>query len=403
MDPAFLTALLLLACSAILSGAEASLFSLGARGGAVAVLPGSARALLHERASVLATILLANLMANLAFFAAVHSWSEGMGEGRAAAANLGALLLLIVFGEIMPKVLGNRLPLTVGRLFLPPVRGLHLLLGPPLRPIAASMVPRSPGAEPLAPEDAEALLRGEEAMDLAPEERALVRHVLELGKLRAGALRVPLARIVQVPADEPLGLARRRMERANTVYALVLDARGEVIGALDLTLNRAGARAADALVRVPILPEVAPATNGIGLLRDSGAPFLLLVDEYGQASGVVPRGRWADTLLDRLPRLGGSSVLRELGPGRFQADATLALHDFEDRFGAPGEIDVRIETLGGLLSDRLGRVAREGDHLVFDGPGFRGEIWVTRADETGPELLEIRVRPEEPDAAGGGT
>jgi len=402
MDPAFLTALLLLAGSAVLNGAEAALFSLGVRGGSPAALPGAARALLTERASVLATILLANLMANLAFFAAVHSWSSDMGEGRTALVNLSALLLLIVFGEIMPKVLGNRQPLAVGRLFLPPVRAAHLVLGPLLRPIAARMVPRTGGAEPLAPEDAEALLRGEEAMDLAPDERALVRHVLELGKLRAGALRVPLARIVRVPAEEPLGLARRRLERANTVHALVVDARGEVIGALDLTLGRGGARALDAMVRVPILPEVAPATNGIGLLRDSGAPFLLLVDEYGQASGVVPRGRWADTLLDRLPRLGGSSVLREISPGRFQADAALALHDFEDRFGAPGEIDVRIETLGGLLSDRLGRVAREGDHLVFDGSGFRGEIWVTRADETGPELLEIRVAPD-PGAAGGGT
>jgi CBS domain containing-hemolysin-like protein len=288
----------------------------------------------------------------------------------------------------------------VGSLLLPPVRWTHLLFGPLLRPISSRMVPRAPAAAPLGPEEAEALLRGEDAMDLAPDERTLVRHVLELGKLRSGALRVPLARIVQVPAEEPLGLARRRMERAGVVHALVTDARGEVIGALDLSLAPRGARAVDAMIRVPILPEVAPATNGIGLLRDSGAPFLLLVDEYGQASGVVPRGRWADTLLDRLPKFGGSSVLREISPGRFQADATLALHDFEDRFGAPGDIDVRVETLGGLLSDRLGRVAREGDRLTFDGPGFRGEIWVTRADETGPEMLEIWVNAANPDEEG---
>lgn len=400
MDPALLTALALLSCSAILAGAEAALFSLGVRGGPPADIPGTARAMLKDRVGVLATILLANLTVNLAFFAAIHTWSDDLEEGSVAAANLGALLLLIVFGEIAPKILGNRQPLALGRVLLPPVRWLHLLLGPLLRPIASRMVPRSAGAAPLGPEEAEALLRGEDALDLAPDERALVRHVLELGKLRSGALRVPLARIVQCPADEPLGLARRRMERAGVVHAVVLDGRGEVIGALDLSLAPRGARAADAMVKVPILPEVAPATNGIGLLRDSGAPFLLLVDEYGQASGVVPRGRWADTLLDRLPKVGGGTVLREISPGRFQADAALTLHDFEDRFGAPGEIDVRVETLGGLLSDRLGRVAREGDHLIFDGPGFRGDIWVTRADDTGAELLEIWVRPEAPDTEG---
>lgn len=83
------------------------------------------------------------------------------------------------------------------------------------------------------------------------------------------------------------------------------------------------------------------------------------------------------------------------------ADAALPLHDFEDRFGSPGATDVRVESLGGLVADRLGRVARVGDRLAFDGPGFVGEIRVAHADETGPETLEIWVRPPA-DGEGGG-
>lgn len=391
MDPALLLALALLACSVALNGAEASLFTLAARLGPEG-LPAGARALVADRGGVLMTILLANLLANLGFFAAVHAWSEGLPEGTGAAVEAAALGVLLLGSDLLPKMLGHRRPRLVGRLAFPLVRGLHAGLGPLLRPLAARIRPRPSSAEPISPEEAEALLRGEDPLGLPGEERALVRHVLELGKLRAGALRLPLARVELVPGAEPLGLARRRLEKAGATFGAVCDARGEVIGALDLTRAPRGARALDAMIRVPILPEVAPAANGVGLLRDSGAPFLLLVDEYGQASGVVPRGRWADTLLDRLPRSAGAPLLRELAPGRFLADAALPLHDFEDRFGTPGASDVRVESLGGLVSDRLGRVARAGDRLDFAGPGFRGQIWVARADETGPELLEIWVR-----------
>ncbi len=397
MELALPLALGLLAFSVALNGAEAALFTLAARVGPEG-LPASARALVKDRAGVLMTILLANLLATLAYFAAVHAWSDSFAEGVGASVEVGALVVLLVVADLLPKMLGHRRPRAIGSLAFPLVRGLHAVVGPLLRPLGERMRPRAGRAAPLSPQEAEALLRGEDPLGLPEDERALVRHVLELGKLRAGALRLPLTRVTLVPGAEPLGLARRRLEKAAVSYGAVTDGRGEVVGALDLTRAPRGARALDAMTRVPILPEVAPAANGIVLLRDSGAPFLLLVDEYGQASGIVPRGRWADTLLDRLPRGAGAPLLREAGPGRFLADAALPLHDFEDRFGSPGASDVRVESLGGLVSDRLGRVARAGDHLRFDGPGFVGEVWVARADETGPELLEIWVGGARPEA-----
>lgn len=393
VDPAFAAAAGLLVASAVFSGAEAALFTLAGRGAGAAGLPRAARALMQDRAGVLATILLANLVVNLAFFASVHVGSARLGDARSAAADAAALAAILLFGEILPKILAHRRPHGSARLLLPPVWLLHLLLGPAARAAARRFGPPPRAAEPLGPEEAEALLRGEDVEGLAPDERALVRHVLELGKLRAGALRLPLARMPRVPASEPLGLARRRLEREGAAHAAVVDERGEVVGALDLTRPLRGARAADACARVPILPEVAPAANGLGLLRDSGAPFLLLVDEYGQASGVIPRGRWADTLLDRLPRGGDGVAVRDLGGGRYLVDAALPLHDFEDRFGDPGARDVRVDTIGGLVADRLGRVAAAGDHLRLESEGFACDLWVAAASETGPETFELWLRP----------
>jgi putative hemolysin len=392
VDPTLLGAGALLFASASFSGAEAALFTLAGQRASATQLPSAALALLPERQAVLTTILFGNLVVNLAFFAAVHVGSEAFDDGPRAAVNVVALAAILLFGELLPKILAHRRPFAAARLLLPGVRLLHLLVGPASRAVARRIGPPARADQPLGPEEAEALLRGEEVSGLAEDERALVRHVLELGKLRAGALRVPLARVARVPASEPLGLARRRLEREGAAHAAVVDARGEVIGALDLTRGPRGARVADAMLRVPVLPEVAPAANGLGLLRDSGAPFLLLVDEYGEGSGIVPRGRWADTLLDRLPRGGTVAAIRDLGGGRFLLDATLPLHDFEDRFGDPGERDVRVDTIGGLLVDRLGRVPVAGDHLRLASPGFTGDLWVATASETGAETLELWLR-----------
>lgn len=399
MDPALWAAAGLLIGSATLSGSEAALFTLAGQGAGAAQLPRSARALLPVRNAVLTTILFGNLVFNLAFFAAVHVGSEHLADGPRAAVHAVALAAILLFGELVPKIIAHRRPFAAARLLLPPVQLLHFVIGPATRFVAQRISPPPRAEEPLGPEEAEALLRGEAVPGLDGDERALVRHVLELGKLRAGALRVPLARVARVLADEPLGLARRRLERDGAVHAVVADGRGEVIGALDLTRGPRGARVADAMVRVPVLPEVAPAANGLGMLRDSGAPFLLLVDEYGEGSGVIPRGRWADTLLDRLPRGGAGAAIRELGPGRFLLDATLPLHDFEDRFGDPGERDVRVDTIGGLLVDRLGRVPVAGDHLRLAGPGFAAELWVATASETGAETLELWLGPPASGAA----
>lgn len=390
LDPAFFASAGLLLGSATCSGAESALFTLAGRRAATAALPRAAQALMQDRSAVLTTILLTNLIINLAFFASVHAAAAELDAGTAAAWNVAALAAILLFGEILPKVVAHRHAVGAARVLLPPVLLLHAVFGPVTRVVARWGRPPPRAEAPLGPEEAEALLRGEPVAGLAEEERALVRHVLELGKLRAGALRLPLARVPRVPAGEPLGLARRRLEREGATYAAVVDSRGQVIGALDLTRAMRGARAADARVRVPVLPEVAPAANGLALLRDAGAPFLLLVDEYGEGSGVIPRGRWADTLLDRMPRGDAGAAIRALGDGRFLIDASLPLHDFEDRFGDPGPRDVRVDTIGGLFVDRLGRVAVAGDHLRLAGAGLDCELWVASASETGPETLELR-------------
>jgi CBS domain containing-hemolysin-like protein len=117
-----------------------------------------------------------------------------------------------------------------------------------------------------------------------------------------------------------------------------------------------------------------------------------LVDEYGDSAGIIQRGRWADTLLDRLPdqHAGHLPAIVPLGAGRFQVDASLPIHVFRERFGDPGEVDTRVDTLGGLMQERLGRVPEAGDTLRIGGYQSGVDVRVVRCQGNVPVEFEVR-------------
>jgi len=394
MSPLLLVAAGLLVGSATFSGAEAALFTLaGQRGGK---RPQVARRLLDDRSGALAVILLCNLGVNLSFFAAAQTWAAGLDATAQAAAGLGAVGAIVVFGEILPKLLAYRFPAGVGRVLLPPVWLGHLLLAPALRPLGRAVQPGA-DAMPLDSDQTRAVLRREAALE--GDEQVLIGQLLELGRLRAGALRAPLADLVRVRASAPLAEAVDALLVAGAVAGAVVDDAGDVVGILDRSRGLEGDTAAAAMRVVPIVPEVAPVANGVRLLRDSGAPFVLLVDEYGEAAGIIRRGRWADALLDRLPARHGNAAppLELLVDGTWLVDAALPLHVLEERLGVEAESDVRVDTIGGLVAERLGRLPEPGDIVVLPQDGARCTLTVLRAHETRPLQLALRLDAERDD------
>lgn len=392
----------LLAASATFSGAEAALFTLGTQGRRR--LPVWARPLLDQSVASLTIILFGNLLLNLSYFALATAWARELGGAQARWVEGGAILAIILGGEILPKVLAHRFPDGLGKFLLPPIVLLHHVFQRPAGWLGNHWARPATAARPLASAEVSGMLDNAELDILDAEAHGLMQQVLELGSLRAGAIRRPLHRVVQIQASDTLRDASAELERRKAAWAAVLDDRSEVCGILDLTRVPRGRLVRDAMQAVPILPELAPVAAGVPLLRARGAPFVLLVDEYGHGTGIIERGRWADTLLDRLPQAPGQSVssaVLELGSGRYVVDANLPLHDFRDRFGDLGEADPRTETLLGFAEERLGRLLGASDAFGFLGPGGRYDLKVIRCEAGRPVRFELqwhdkRAATEEP-------
>ncbi|MFQ5748824.1 MAG: CNNM domain-containing protein [Planctomycetota bacterium] len=391
MDATLPVLLFLLAASATFSGAEAALFTLAPdqpRSG-----KGVAPALLRDPSGALTVILLGNLLANLGFFAVLATATLPLPTGAAVIWSTGGLLGMILLGEILPKVVSNRFASRTAVYLLPPVWLLYCLLHPFLRRLGTRDPFRQVPPDPLDPAQADLLLEDQGEAILSREEKGLLQHLLELGHLRAGSVRRPLPETLRLAWDQPLDQACARVRAEGLAWAPVVDASGEIAAALDLTRNPRGRTAGEASLPVPLLPELAPLSAGVRLLRDSGLPFVSLVDEYGHSAGILERGCWADTLLDRLPHepSGRLAAIVPLGGGAFQVDASLPLHVFRERFGDPGDVDVRLDTLGGLVQERLGRVPRVGDRVRLG--GFYGgiDVRVIRCEGARPVELEVRT------------
>ena len=193
---------LLLLASGTFSGAEAALFTLSAQG--LKRVPKWARPLLEQSVSALTVILFGNLLLNLSYFALATAWASRLEPTEGALVEVFAILAIVLFGEILPKVLAHRYPDVLGSVLLPPIVLLHTVLQRPAAWLGNHWARPSRAAAPLASAEVHGILErtGEGMLDA--EERGLVQQVLELGSLRAGAVRRPLHKVAQVAASMPL-------------------------------------------------------------------------------------------------------------------------------------------------------------------------------------------------------
>ena len=131
-----------------------------------------------------------------------------------------------------------------------------------------------------------------------------------------------------------------------------------------------GAPELAALARPPLyVPENAKIQHALALFQRQKSHLGIVVDEYGGTAGLV-------TLEDILEELIGdiqdefdheAPKVQTQPDGRLMLDAALTIAELETATGAHEDIDEDVDTIGGLVQARLGRLARIGDAIPFGG------------------------------------
>ena len=207
-------------------------------------------------------------------------------------------------------------------------------------------------------------------------------------------LMVPRADILYLDANKPYDESRKRaLEYGHTRLPLCDGAVDRVIGIIhvkDLFMAAESAPPPDlrALARPPIyFPESVSIQQALSRFQKQRVHLGIVVDEYGGTAGLV-------TLEDVLEELIGeiqdefdqeSPRVQHLPDGRLLLDASMTIAELESTAETHEDFDEEVDTVGGLVLARLGRIARVGDAITFG--GRRIEVARTR----GRRILRVFV------------
>lgn len=155
-----------------------------------------------------------------------------------------------------------------------------------------------------------------------------------------------------------------------------------------------------AIVREPVVvPETMPLISVLRTFQDTRVHLAVVVDEYGGVEGIV-------TLEDILEEVVGEIFDESDRPmkdvwmqrdGSLQARATAELHSICTKLNLPWQSAGDVSTVGGLVTELLGRFPAVGDEVTWNGC----RIAVLEAGDRGAKLVAIRRLPErEPETEG---
>ncbi len=406
MIPVLAAALLV---SALFSGAESVLLSAHRLrlGDLVLRSPrGSGGSTAPEIASSrnLATILVGNAAANVFVASAITLWAaRSFGEASAWWVVPAVTLLLLVFGEIVPKTVARAHAEALRPWLAPFVRVAYVVFRPAVVAVSGTTlaVLRLFGLSGASPalrftrQDLQlALAESEEGGSLAPVQGRILRRALDFAETPVESAMLPRTRMVAVPLGTTLlqasqVLAEKRLSRL-PAYRDDLDHVVGLLHRVDLFRAPRPDLPVDGLLR-PV--HFVPGTKGchelLGELQARRQRMAIVLDEYGGTAGLV-------TVEDLLEELFGEIrsehepdvVLRR--PDEFTVIVRGAAKAEELR-EAIGLVlpDGDYETIAGFLLDRLGRVPRAGESVSLG--AYRLEV--TSADPRRIDLVAVRREP----------
>lgn len=418
------SASLLLLLSAVFAGSEAAFFSLAPhdlnqlemRGGRLDQMVVS---LIRRPRPLLFTILFGNLVVNVLLFsmATVQSTAladRGAGTALVLAPQIIALTMVILVGELIPKLIGLLAPRRIAYMVAPGLVVLRFFLSPLTRPLNAMVnyvgtvvTGRREASPALSAEELRLLveIQAEEGF-LARVESDFLQGVVELVEIRVREIMTPRVDIVSFDLrnglDEFLSLSQRSRKRRIPVHEGNVD---ELLGFLRTRDVLFAGRKADlrSLIRKPYyVPEAMTAVTLLKELGNRNDTVAVVVDEYGGTAGLV-------SVEDTVEEIVGDIVddfdrnvpmVRRLGASdsasvRYVVEGALSSRDSHELFGTGAPRPDAPTTLAGLLAAHLGRVLRPGDQATIGAAG----VTVTRVERG--RVRELVVEPgSAPDHAG---
>jgi putative hemolysin len=370
---------------------------------------------------LLATILISNNFTNilivllssmasssLPFLAAWPSWLQFAFQA------LGVTSIILIFGEILPKILATHrgkgvlvlmaTPLSVVGLITRPLGSLLLLSG---RLITGNA---TKGGQTLSNEELSAVIDMAEGVEISDEERKIWKGIVEFGKITASETMKPRTDIVGIETkksyQQVLALILQSGYSRIPVYSESLDQVSGILYVKDLIpyLSEQAGFNWNQLARKPFfVPENKPIDDLLKEFQLKKMHMAIVVDEYGGCSGLI-------TLEDIIEEIVGEIndefddeeiVYSKLDEHTFVFEAKTTLIQMcrivDLPFEALGPAGAEADTIAGLLLHLHQKLPAKG--VKINTPKI--EYCVESADQRRIKRVKVYIKHAEKEKTGG--
>lgn len=364
--------------------------------------------LLDKKELLINTLLVANELVNILLSSIVTLVAMKLfGEKGVGIATFVVTIFLLIFGEITPKTLSTRNPdgiayalslfVTVVQTILKPLVYILTFISRIVLKIMRIDVknPKQSYTE----EDIKSFIdAGAETGVLEEGENTMMTRVFKFSDLEAENVMIPRTAIVALKSDatysEVLETAKKTRFSYFPVYEENLD---EILGILylkDLLRYNPSNFKIKGVMRPPIfIPGTVKISSIQEMFREKNASMAIVIDEYSGTDGLITK---EDIVREIFGTRGSSKPWRSssVNPEEiknqkvFALDGTTLLSDFKDIIGEELDSDVN-ETLGGWITEQLGRLAMPYDSIKYKNLVFTVE------DINGRRVKSVRVEKSE--------
>lgn len=355
----------------------------------------------------LTTILVGNNVVNIASSSmATVLFTEKFGSGSVGIATLVMTVLVLIFGEIIPKNLAKENSETFSVFMAAPLSAAMFILTPitkifmGINSLATKIVGHKNNQPSVTEEELKYII--EEIEDegvLEEQESDLVRSALDFDEITVSEILVPRVNIIGIEVHTPIEEIRKIFIETGfsrlPVYDKTIDT---IIGILhksdfyELYLNKD--REIKSLLKKPVfISENKRISEVLREIQKSKVHMAVVVDQYGGTDGIC-------TLEDIIEELVGEiydesdkedTSFIKISDHRFEISPDLSVNDFLERLNLPEDtIDTERNSMGGWIMDILDRIPEPNEFLSF-GPF---NITVIMEDEQKIEKIKIRIKDD---------
>lgn len=374
----------------------------------------SARALLNlleKPKQLLATILVLNSLANVAFVLLFLFFSQRLFNFedsvwlQFAIEAVGVTLIILIFGEVIPKVYATQHYRQSARFLSIPMRAFQGLLWPltsGLVKMGSLLERRSrPQSAELTPEELS------EAIDMtsteadAAQEKEILKGIVNMGNIQAKQILV--SRLDMIALDESWSFDKVLETFREHGYSRMPVYRGsadQIVGILNAKrllpyLDESESFNWQSLcLDAFFIPENKPIDDLLAELRQKRTHLAIVVDEFGGTSGLITLEDILEEVLgemdDEFDREDAQDMQR-LNSYTYWLEGKVLLVDFIRECDLPlgifDDLELESDSVAGLMTEQLGRIPRRGDTLTIAGLLFL----VTAADPRRVKKVKVTL------------